>query len=240
MMPLFPRLYDLFMAPAERGRLGRWRRSLVAPAHGRVLEVGAGTGLDFAHYGPEAWVVATDPDLEMLARAMTRLADSQACILLVAADAQQLPFRDSTFDEGVVGLAMCTIPAPERALKELRRVLHPGGTLRLLEHVRMPNPVAARLQDWLTPLWRRVAAGCHLNRRTVDVVARGGFELTSIESHLGGYLLAIVARAPGASHGAAAHKRATTTSEDELSGAIRGILGHSAALPWRMRCSARS
>lgn len=208
-MRFFPRLYDLVMAPAERGRLGRWRRSLVAPARGRVLEVGAGTGLDFAHYGPEAWVVATDPDLAMLERARARLADGPARIVLVAADAQALPFRDDAFDEGVVGLAMCTIPAPERALNELRRVLRPRGMLRLLEHVRMPNPVAARLQDWLTPLWRRVAAGCHLNRRTADAVARSGFELASIESHLAGYVQAIVARAPGAPIGADDEARRT-------------------------------
>lgn len=222
MMRLFPALYDLVMAPAERGRLGRWRQSLVAPAHGRVLEVGAGTGLDFAHYGPEARVVATDPDLAMLARAKARLTDGPARILLVAADAQELPFRDGAFDEGVVGLAMCTIPAPERALDELRRTLRPGGTLRLLEHVRMPNPVAARLQDWLTPLWRRVAAGCHLNRRTAEVVARSGFELMSIESHLAGYMQALVARAPGASPGAGATSADGTSADGTSATELRG------------------
>lgn len=146
----------------------------------------------------------------MLARAKARLADGPACIHLVAADAQELPFRNDVFDEGVVRLAMRTIPAPERAVNELRRTLRSGGLLHLLEHVRMPNPVAARLQDWLTPLWRRVAAGCHLNRRTAEVVARAGFELTSVESHLAGYVQAIVARAPGAPHGAAARTNGRT------------------------------
>lgn len=207
-MRLFPWLYDLAMAPAEGGGLGRWRRSLVAPVRGRVLEVGAGTGLDFAHYPPDAWVVATDPDLDMLARAKPRLRDSPARILLVAADAQALPFRDSAFDEGVVGLAMCTIPAPEQALRELQRVLVPGGALRLLEHVRMGNPLLARLQDLLTPLWRLLAAGCHLNRETVDTVARSGFALVSVESHLAGYLQSIVARAPAS--GSASTREALT------------------------------
>lgn len=197
-MRLFPQLYDAAMAPAERGRLGRWRRDLVAPARGRVLEIGAGTGLDFAHYAPEAWVVATDPDLGMLARARARVDASPACILLVAADAQALPFLDRAFDEAVVGLAMCTIPAPDQALGELQRVLVSGGALRLLEHVRMPNPFLSRLQDLLTPVWRRVAAGCHLNRHTVDEVARSGFTLQRVESHLAGYLQLIVARAPAA------------------------------------------
>lgn len=197
-MPVFPWLYDLVMAPAERGRLHHWRQALVGRAHGRVLEVGAGTGLDFPYYAPGTWVVATDPDLGMLARAKARVSGSPARIILVAADAQALPFRDGAFDEGVVGLAMCTIPAPEQALHELQRVLVPGGALRLLEHVRMPNRVLARLQDLLTPLWRRLAAGCHLNRRTVEVVARSGFELVAVESHLAGYLQSIVARVPAA------------------------------------------
>lgn len=195
-MPVFPWLYDLVMSAVERGRLRHWRQALVAPADGRVLEVGAGTGLDFPYYSPGTCVVATDPDLDMLARAKARVSASRARIVLVAADAQDLPFRDGAFDGGVVGLAMCTIPAPEQALRELQRVLVPGGALRLLEHVRMPNRVLGRLQDMLTPLWRRLVAGCHLNRRTVEVVARSGFELVAVESHLAGYLQSIVARVP--------------------------------------------
>lgn len=201
-MRMFPWWYDLVMASAERGRLRHWRQALVAPARGRVLEVGAGTGLDFPYYAPGTWVVGTDPDLDMLARAKARVGGSPARIVLVAADAQALPFRDGAFDDGVVGLAMCTIPAPEHALRELQRVLVPGGGLRLLEHVRMPNRVLGRLQDMLTPLWRRVAAGCHLDRRTVEVVSQSGFELVTVESHLAGYMQSIVARAPAAARDA--------------------------------------
>lgn len=193
---LFPGLYDLFMAPAERGRLGAWRDAVAGAAEGRVLEVGAGTGLNFSHYRPGAWVVATDPDVGMLERARARARESAAEISFVAADAEALPFRDGAFTEGVVGLAMCTIPRPARALAELRRTIQRGGHLRLLEHVRIDSPLLGRLQDWLTPLWRHVAAGCHLNRRTVETVVQNGFVLESVTPHLRGYVVEIVARSP--------------------------------------------
>lgn len=195
-MRIFPRVYDAVMGLAERGRLGRLRGAMVAQAHGRVLEIGAGTGLDFPHYRPEAWVVATDPDLDMLRRARERSREAGATVLLVAADAELLPFRDGAFDAGVVGLAMCTIPYPERALAEQRRTLRPGAPLWLLEHVRVEQPLVGRLQDWATPLWRRVAGGCRLNRRTAAAVAAGGFTVESVESYLGGYLQVIAARRP--------------------------------------------
>lgn len=198
-MGIFPRVYDAIMGVAERGRVGRLRRAMVSRAHGRVLEIGAGTGLDFPYYQPGAWVVATDPDLDMLRRARSRAPAAGATVLLVAADAELLPFRDGAFDEAVVGLAMCTIPHPERALAELRRTLRPGAALRLLEHVRMEQPLLGRVQDWLTPVWRRVAGGCRLNRRTAATVAASGFAVESVESHLGGYLQVIAARRPGES-----------------------------------------
>lgn len=182
------------MAPLERGRVGRYRHSVVAPARGRVLEVGAGTGLDYEHYEPGASVIATDPDLGMLARSRSRLRGVSATILLVAADAQALPFRNGVFDVVVVGLAMCTIPQPAVALAEIQRVLVPAGVLRMLEHVRVDHPLVGHLQDWLTPVWRRLAGGCRLNRRTVETVRDSGFATVEMTSHFGGYLQEIVAR----------------------------------------------
>ena len=196
-MRILPRLYDLMMARGEHGRVGRWRRSVVAPARGSVLEIGAGTGLDFSHYRPATWVVATDPDLAMLERARPRARAATATIELVAADAEALPFRYAAFDEAVVGLAMCTIPHPVSALDELRRTIRPDGVLRMLEHVRVDHPAAVgRLQDWIAPLWRLLAGGCHLNRRTVEAVRGAGFERVAITTHLGGYVKEILARNP--------------------------------------------
>ena len=196
MSRFFPWLYDLVMGAAERGRLAVWRRETVRPASGRVLEIGAGTGLDFGHYRAGATVIATEPDLGMLQRARSRAADAPASILLVAADAQALPFREGTFDTAVVGLALCTIPSPPRALAELRRVLRPNGVARLLEHVRIDRPIIGGLQDLLTPLWQRVAGGCRLNERTLRTVQEAGFQVDDLSSHLKGYVLVIEASVP--------------------------------------------
>ncbi len=199
---LFPWLYDVIMRAAERGRFSRWRHSVVRSAWGRTLEIGAGTGLNFSHYRAGGTVIATEPDLGMLARARDRARVPDAVILLAAANAEALPFRAATFDTAVVGLALCTIPRPELALAELRRVLRSGGSLHLIEHVRVANPIAGRLQDWLTPLWRRVAGGCRLNRRTVEAVAASGFVLEEVRPHAGGLVVEIDARSP---EGAAGH-----------------------------------
>jgi ubiquinone/menaquinone biosynthesis C-methylase UbiE len=184
------------MRIAERGQLAEWRRELVRPAKGDILEIAAGTGLNFAHYSADAFVVATEPDLFMLERARDRAGHADATISLVAADALALPFRDRSFDTVVVGLGLCTIPSPPRALAELRRVLRPGGVARLLEHVRVEGAVIGRLQDVLTPLWRRLAGGCRLNERSVASVRRAGFRIDSLRTHMRGYVVAITASTP--------------------------------------------
>lgn len=192
-------IYDWIMAPGERGRLGQWRRATMAPARGRVLEIGAGTGLGFAHYHPDAWVVATEPNLAMLERAGERARRADATIVLVAADAELLPFRDATFNDAVVSLAMCTITHPDRAFAELRRTITPGGVLRMLEHVRVDRPaIVGLLQDWFTPLWRRLAGGCHLNRTTMEAVRVAGFAPVLTRAHWGGYVQEILAGNPAA------------------------------------------
>ena len=194
---VFPWLYDVVMSWFERGPFGRWRSSTVHPARGLVLEIGAGTGLDFPHYQPEATVIATDPDVAMLARAKVRATGTAASISLVVADAEALPFRTEAFDAGVVGLALCTIPHPDRAMDEMRRVLRHGSAVRLLEHVRVTDRFLSRLQDLLTPLWMKIAGGCRLDRNAVACVADSGFAIESIRQHLGGYVVEIVARSNG-------------------------------------------
>jgi ubiquinone/menaquinone biosynthesis C-methylase UbiE len=192
--------YDRLMRRAERGRLATWRREVVGPAEGAVLEIAAGTGLNFSYYKPGAAVIATDPDVAMLNLARQRAMDAEIAITLVAADAQALPFRARTFDTVVVGLGLCTIPSPAEALAEVRRVLRPTGVARLLEHVRVDRPIAGRLQDILTPLWSRVAGGCRLNERTVETVRRAGFQIDEIRWHLGGVVVAIEARPAALGH----------------------------------------
>lgn len=198
MTGLFPRLYDAVMGVAERGRLANWRRELVRPAERAVLEIASGTGLDFRHYQAGVTVIATEPDLGMLDRARVRAEHAAATVLLVAADAQALPFKDCSFDTCVIALGLCTIPSPVSALAEVSRVLRVGGTARLLEHVRVERPVVGRIQDALTPMWRRVAGGCRLNERTIDSVRRSGLRIDASRSHLGGAVVAITASNVGA------------------------------------------
>lgn len=184
------------MVAVERSRLAHWRQSVVRPARGYVLELGAGTGLNFAHYCPGVTVVATDVDSRMLSRARARAARANATVLLVAADAEALPFRAGMFDAAVIGLALCTIPHPGPALAEVCRAVRSRGAVRLLEHVRAPNRFVARLQDWLTPAWRRFAGGCHLNRDAVTAVKQSGLELEQVTAHAGGSVVEISARTP--------------------------------------------
>ena len=194
-MSMFARMYDLSMMFVERWKLGELRESVVSPARGRVVEIGAGSGLNFPHYSTAAWVVASDPDPDMLDRARDRARKSTARVVLVQADAQALPFTDHVFDEAVVALALCTIPDPLAALEEIGRTLKRGGVLRLIEHVRIDHPaVAGRVQDMITPVWRHIAAGCHLNRRPAADVVAAGFVLERTAFSLGGYIQTITAR----------------------------------------------
>jgi ubiquinone/menaquinone biosynthesis C-methylase UbiE len=168
-------LYDAVMMPLGWLGLDRARRRLVDGLSGRVLEVGTGTGLVLPSYPPTVSdVVAIDIDPEMLARARRRRPD----LTLLQADVQQLPFPDASFDAVVACLVFCSVEDPVRGLAELRRVLRPGGQLRMLEHVRAPHSGLARLQDRLNPVWSHLSGGCQLNRDTVPLVEAAGFRLT--------------------------------------------------------------
>jgi ubiquinone/menaquinone biosynthesis C-methylase UbiE len=169
------------------------RREAVGPSRGNVVEIAAGTGLNFRHYDAGTIVVATEPDLAMLERARRRAAVAQAQIILVAADAQNLPFPAGAFDTAVVALGLCTIPRPDEALNEIHRVLTPAGVVRLLEHVRVDQPVVGWLQDFLTPLWRRLAGGCRLNQRTSQKVRDAGFQTVHLHSHVRGIFITMSA-----------------------------------------------
>lgn len=185
-----PLLYDLAMTPCEWLGLGRWRADVVGAAAGHILEIGAGTGRNFPHYRQAGWLVVSEFDPAMLVRARPRVAGVPCPVHLVAADAQRLPFAAATFDAVVVTLAFCTIPEPERALDEIHRVLRPDGRLHLLEHVRVERSWVARGQDALTPLWRRLSGGCHLNRPTLAIAQSRNFVPIRVRHGCDGWLLA--------------------------------------------------
>ena len=191
---IFAVLYDVVMRAADRAGLSRRRSALASETHGRVLEIGAGTGLEFAHYAPGLQVFAIEPDLAMLARAADRRQSVAATVTLIAADAQALPFRDAVFDTALSALTFCTIPDPSRAVHELHRVLRPTGTAFLLEHVRARHRALAWTQVVLTPLWKRVAGGCHLARRTSDLFRASRFDVDIQRASLDGALVEFVAR----------------------------------------------
>lgn len=169
-------LYDAFMLPQELLFLRRQRARTAGPATGSVLEVGVGTGLNFPYYAHADELVGVDPDPHMLKRARRRAATAPCPVRLTAAGAESLPFGDGEFDTVVVTLSLCTIPDPDAAIREARRVLKPNGRLIFLEHVRSDRPWLGRLQDVATPAWKRVAGGCHWNRRSVATIERE-FEL---------------------------------------------------------------
>ncbi|HVG60409.1 MAG TPA: class I SAM-dependent methyltransferase [Hyalangium sp.] len=168
-------IYDALMAPLGWMGLTEARKRLVAGVHGRVLEVGTGTGLALPGYpqGVDS-ITAIDIDPEALSRARERRPGVQ----LVMANVQELPFGDRSFDFVISSLVFCSVDDPARGLAEIHRVLDSGGELRMLEHVRSPSPRLARLQDRLTPAWCWMAGGCRLNRDTFSLVQTAGFEVT--------------------------------------------------------------
>jgi SAM-dependent methyltransferase len=174
-------LYDRLTLSFERGPGERIRSQLLAAAEGRVLEIGAGTGANLRHY-PDSIVgpVLTEPDDGMAVRLVERAATRKGAEV-VAARAEDLPFADASFDTVVSTLVLCSVGDPVAALREIGRLLRPGGSFLFLEHVRSDDPSRARWQDRLERPWRAVAGGCHPNRPTRATIEAAGFEVEEIE-----------------------------------------------------------
>jgi SAM-dependent methyltransferase len=175
--PIFARFYGWLArkaAPVE----DPFRREILEDVRGRVLEVGAGPGVNFGFYGDGARVVAAEPEPNMVRQARARAADAPVPVTIVRAAAEALPFRDGAFDAVVLSLVMCSVRRPATAADEVRRVLRPEGELRVFEHVRSESRTAARWQTRLTPLWRPFSGGCHLNRDTGATIQAAGFDVT--------------------------------------------------------------
>ena len=188
-------LYDTVMAPVERGGFQAIRKQLLRHASGKVLEIGSGTGVNFPYYTEAERVIALDPTPAMVERSLPRTTQVAVPIEVIVANAEALPFPDHTFDTVVGTLVFCTIPDPCQALCEMRRICKPAGKVLFFEHVRVHHPLVGRLQDWLTPLWKRMAGGCHLNRNTLALIKQAGFEVTCIEPQYQELFLVIEAKA---------------------------------------------
>jgi ubiquinone/menaquinone biosynthesis C-methylase UbiE len=188
--------YDRSVSAGERVTLGDFRRAFGAALCGRTLEVAIGSGLNLPGYSPEVTTaVGTDLSRGMLHVARTRAAELGWPLMLAQMDAQRLAFRDASFDTVAVSMALCTVPDPAVALRELARVCRSDGRVVLLEHVISPIWPLAWLQRRLTPLQVR-AIGCHFDRDTVGLLRREDFLVESERSRLFGIFRLVVARPP--------------------------------------------
>lgn len=178
---LFAATYDAALAPAERAGLAARRRRLLSGARGRVLEIGAGTGLNLGHY-PSAVerLELLEPDGAMRARLARRAATASLPVHINAGTVGEAPLPLASYDTVVTTLVLCTVPDIDAALDRIAALLVPGGELLFLEHGRVPG-LRGRVQKLLTPVWRRVAAGCHLDRDVPAALRRADFVISDIE-----------------------------------------------------------
>jgi ubiquinone/menaquinone biosynthesis C-methylase UbiE len=179
---LFAAVYDRGLKGTEEAGLRQMRRELLAQARGRVIEIGAGTGVNLELYseGLEE-LVLVEPDPHMSRRMREKLAASAREATVAEAPAERLPFADASFDTAVATLVLCTVPDPAAAVAELARVLKPGGRLLFIEHVRSADPAVARWQDRLEKPWRFLGDGCHCNRDTVATLEASSLSLERVE-----------------------------------------------------------
>jgi SAM-dependent methyltransferase len=180
---MFSALYDRAFEASEEAGLREMRSELLKGARGTVLEIGAGTGLNlelYPHEGLDSLTV-TEPDPHMFKQLRERAAKVCAGADLVQAGAEELPFEDDSFDTAVVTLVLCTVPDQPATLREIKRVLKPGGELLFLEHVRAAEPGLAKWQDRLERPWHFIGDGCHCNRDTVAGITAAGYDLGEVE-----------------------------------------------------------
>ena len=184
---IFALTYDPFLARAERLGIAQARATLLGDVQGDVLEIGAGTGLNVAHYPAAANVTYSEPDPHMAKRLRGRGVE------VLTATAEALPFADGSFDVVVSTLVLCTVPDVPAALREIGRVLRPGGRLLFLEHVRAePGSRLERWQDRLKRPWQAFACGCDCSRDLLSTLAASGYAVQEVERREWRFMPAIV------------------------------------------------
>lgn len=177
-------IYDGFMRPMEEACGHAWRSALLGEVRGRVLEVGAGTGRNLDHYPRDLErLVLVEPDPHMARRLRKQLARSPFAgrAEILEADLDHADLEPASFDAVVATLVLCSVPDVPHTLEGMRRLLRPGGELRFLEHVASDDPGRLAWQRRLEPVWKLVAGGCHLCRRTESSIEDAGFRLERVQ-----------------------------------------------------------
>lgn len=180
--PRFARAYARAVERMNSRGATAHRRTLLKDLAGSVVEIGAGDGSNFEHYPPAVTgVLAVEPDDYLRSLASRKAASASVPVRVVAGTAEDIPAADGSTDVVVASLVLCSVADQAAALAEARRVLRPGGVLAFYEHVRSDRMIPAAVEDLLTPLWHRVAGGCHPNRNTLESIVAAGFEVTDNE-----------------------------------------------------------
>ncbi len=196
MQPIYDKLarfYDAAFSPFEKRFLGRWRAETLSllPTNGKILEIGCGTGTNFELYPPNCDAVSSELSIKMLKFASEKLVGNK----LVQADAESLPFATNSFDAALATLVFCSVPEPEKAFLDLRRVLKPEAKLILLEHVRPPGTLGYAF-DALNIVTTTLIDD-HFNRKTAEIVSQAGFDIVEIRVKAAGAVNLIVCKNPG-------------------------------------------
>lgn len=182
-------LYNTYVLPhlvhlaMRNERLLPYRKRVISAAQGRVLEVGIGSGLNLPFYGSRVKeLIGLEPAPRLLAMARNVSNRISLPVTFIEGSAEAIPFDGKSIDAVVTTWTLCTIPAAVRALNEMRRVLRPGGQLLFVEHGLAPDAAVRRWQNWLTPAWKRIGGGCHLNRPIQSLIEQAGFKITRLET----------------------------------------------------------
>jgi ubiquinone/menaquinone biosynthesis C-methylase UbiE len=184
-MSLYSRyvLPKLIEAACNQKPMRKLRSRYVPRARGEVLEVGIGSGHNLAHYGTEVTsITAVDPAAELTHIARERAAALPVPVNVLQVSGEEIPADDHRFDSVVCTWTLCSIPNVYAALREMRRVLKPGGRFYFIEHGRAPEANVARGQRWIEPLWKPIGGGCHLTRKTDELIRDAGFHIVELDS----------------------------------------------------------
>jgi len=178
---ILPHLVD---RACSMGQVRHLRSQIVPHAHGRVLEIGMGSGLNLEFYNRDQvdMVYGLEPSEGMRRKAIPNIDRSPVSVEWLSLPGEQIPLPDESIDTVLLTFTLCTIPDWRKALEQMKRVLKPGGDLLFLEHGEAPHEATRKWQHRITPAWKRVAGGCHLNRHIADLITHAGFEIQELEN----------------------------------------------------------